>query len=114
MLVVSLSDFANNSQKYFNNLKKTPFCLVDSEGKAIAEIKAPKKTLFKTLQTFFSPKKRESGMLFKAHDGKRPDAPLRDLMQWDFIDKIELTHEMLFSDLDDLSDMNELSKKYAL
>ena len=113
MLVVSMSDFVNNSQKYFDNLSKTPFCLVDSEGREIAEVKVPKKSFFKTLKSFFSPKKRELGILTKAHNGKRPDAPLKELMQWEFLDKIELTPETLFSDLDDLSDMNELSKKYA-
>ena len=39
----------------------------------------------------------------KVGKDKRPEAPLKGMMECDFLDKVQLTPEMLFNDTDDLT-----------
>ena len=49
MLVVSMSDFTNNFGAYFGNVKQTPFLVVDENGKELAEVRAPRKSILSRL-----------------------------------------------------------------
>ncbi len=49
MLVVSMSDIANNPGSYFGNVRQAPFLVVDGNGKEFAEVHAPRKSIFSRL-----------------------------------------------------------------
>ncbi len=112
MINVSVADFNENPMLYIKNAKVKPFRLLDG-NKALAEVKAPKKSLVSFLKNLFTAKKHsiEEETFVGVRNGKRPIAPLKGKIDVKFIGDWEVTPEELFDDIDDLNgSMKNFSK----
>ena len=108
MLVVSMADFASNSE-----YKSAPCRIIDNGVEIGTFFPKKAKAFGGFFKNVFKRKERPFESSLKVGKGKRPDAPLKGMMECDFLDKIQLTPETLFSDIDDLSKLNKLSTKYS-